>query len=156
VSFDFSAFRDTSPISDEVFTLYDNLRILPIPNEYDTPNVISVMEVLIINPATKHTEEMLALAEHMMTEAMNPVRDSWTDPQLSTMFFKDKSVYQNVYNKDSEQFDDLYRFYSNCYVPIIPTDLYSYINELAFGNATIDETVFAIDRYMKMRWRESQ
>jgi ABC-type glycerol-3-phosphate transport system substrate-binding protein len=142
----------------EIFTQYDDLRILPLPKENSgDPNATIDFAVLVINPSTQYPEEMLALAESIMDAAQNPPpRTKFTDPPMKTMFFKDKAYYQNIYNVDSEQFDDLYRFYSNCYVPVLPRDVYWYLTDLSSRKATIDETVAAVDRYMKMLWREMQ
>ena len=136
---------------------YEKMLVLPYPKlngDADMPSIVS-MDVLIINPNSKNKEEVLRFAECAAKALLSPARADASEPPIS-MLFEDKDIYQNVYNADSAQFESLYQYYSNGVVPNMPFDVLMYLYEYGIGEASEDDTIFAIERYMEMRLKEAQ
>jgi|GEM_PF-1413746 len=149
-----NAVWSTNPRDSEL-AAYEKMLALPLPKLNDDPDMPAIMDmdVLIINPNSKNKEEVLCFAECVAEALLSPVRADASAPQIP-MLFENKDVYQNVYNVNSAQFESLYEYYSNGAVPTMPYDVIMYLYEYGIGEATEDDTIFAIERYMEMRLKE--
>jgi len=148
--------RHSYELSDEL-AAYESMLVLPYPklNADASMPTIMEMDVLIINPNSKNKEEVLRFAECAAKAMLAPVRADASAP-LVPILFKDKTVYQNIYNANSAQFESLYNYYSEGAVQNIPKDVVMYLYDYAWDRATMDDAIFAVERYMEMRLRERQ
>jgi len=131
--------------------------VAPFPKLDDGIESANVMQmsILFINPHSAHKAELLQLVECIAESHLTPKPASVEYPWTPIMM-KDKTVYSDVYDIDSVLFNSLHEYNANGCVSWIPDDVNTYVESFMAGEANLEDTVFAIERYMEMLERERQ
>ena len=111
------------------------------------------MSILFINPHSARKAELAQLVECIAESHLTPKLASILYPWTPIMM-KDKTVHSDVYDIDSVLFNSLHEYNANSCVSWIPDDVNTYVESFMAGEANLEDTVFAIERYMEMLERE--
>ena len=150
---------DSWMINDTTQQVFDinNFDIVAYPNSVDgvdTPNIMQ-MNIMFINPNSIHKEEMRTLLECIAESHLQPEPANREFP-WTPIFLKDQAAYGEVYDISSNLFSRMHLYNSNGSIMKVPEDVFLYVEAFGFGEADVDETIFAIARYMDMLRREKE
>jgi len=134
-----------------------NFAVASFPKLDDSIESANVMQmsILFINPHSARKAELLQLAECIAETHLTPKLASAMYPWTPIML-EDKTVYSEVYDINSNLFNSLHDYNANGCVSWIPEDVNIYVESFLAGEANLEDTVFAIERYLDMMEREQR
>jgi len=131
--------------------------IAPLPQIDSSMEAMNAMQmnILFINPNSTNKEALLQFVECAAKAHLAPKLASESQP-WTPILLKEKSVYKNVYDINSDLFNSLHDYNSKGFVPTVPFEVEMYVEAFIDGEADLDATVFTIERYLEMLERERQ